>query len=125
MNLTDFNIPLIFYTTFIMVVWFESDIVQTIAKIFNLRSILKIYEFEKYKLEVDVMCSYPNFLYEKYPGYITKLLSCPICLCFWSTLIGVNLITYLSDYNQFTSLLLLPINYIYSLTLYLIIRKLL
>ena len=29
MNLTDFNIPLIFYTTFIMVVWFESDIVIT------------------------------------------------------------------------------------------------
>jgi len=125
MNLTDLNISLVFYITFIMVIWFESDIVNTIAKLFNLKSILKIYEFEKYKLEVDVMCSYPNFLYEKYPGYITKLLSCPICLCFWSTLIGVNLITYLSDYNQFTSLLLLPINYIYSLTLYLIIRKLL
>jgi len=125
MNLTDLNISVVFYITFMMVVWFESDIVNTIAKLFNLKSILKIYEFEKYKLEVDVMCSYPNFLYEKYPGYITKLLSCPICLCFWSTLIGVNLITYLSDYNQFTSLLLLPINYIYSLTLYLIIRKLL
>lgn len=125
MNLTDLNISLVFYITFIMVIWFESDIVNTIAKLFNLKSILKIYEFEKYKLEVDVMCSYPNFLHEKYPGYITKLLSCPICLCFWSTLIGVNLITYLSDYNQFTSLLLLPINYIYSLTLYLIIRKLL
>jgi hypothetical protein len=125
MNLTDLNISVVFYITFMMVVWFESDIVNTIAKLFNLKSILKIYEFEKYKLEVDVMCSYPNFLHEKYPGYITKLLSCPICLCFWSTLIGVNLITYLSDYNQFTSLLLLPINYIYSLTLYLIIRKLL
>ena len=125
MNLIDLNISVVFYITFMMVVWFESDIVNTIAKLFNLKSILKIYEFEKYKLEVDVMCSYPNFLHEKYPGYITKLLSCPICLCFWSTLIGVNLITYLSDYNQFTSLLLLPINYIYSLTLYLIIRKLL
>ena len=125
MNLTDFNIPLIFYTTFIMVVWFESDIVQTIAKIFNLRSILKIYEFEKYKLEVDVMCNYPNFLYEKYPGYITKLLSCPICLCFWSTLLGVNLLTYSFGYQQWFALLMLPVNYICSLTMYLIIRKLL
>jgi hypothetical protein len=125
MNLTDLNISVVFYITFMMVVWFESDIVNTIAKLFNLRSILKIYEFEKYKLEVDVMCSYPNFLYERYPGYLTKLLSCPICLCFWSTLIGVNLLSYISDYNQLTSLLLLPINYIYSLTLYLIIRKLL
>jgi hypothetical protein len=125
MNLTDLNISVVFYITFMMVVWFESDIVNTIAKLFNLRSILKIYEFEKYKLEVDVMCSYPNFLYEQYPGYLTKLLSCPICLCFWSTLIGVNLLTYISDYNQLAALILLPINYIYSLTLYLIIRKLL
>ncbi len=125
MNLTDFNIPLIFYTTFIMVIWFESDIVQTIAKLFNLRTTLKINDFEKYKLEVDIMCSYPNFLYEKYPGYITKLLSCPICLCFWTTLLGVNLLTYSFGYQQWFALLMLPVNYVCSLTIYLIIRKLL
>jgi len=125
MNITDFNIPLIFYTTFIMVVWFESDIVQTISKLTNTRSLLKISDFEKYKLEVDIMSNYPNFLYEKYPGYLTKLLSCPICLCFWTTLIGVNLLTLLFGYQQWFSLLMLPINYICSLTIYLIIRKLL
>jgi len=125
MNLTDFNIPLIFYITFMMVVWFESDIIQTIAKLFNLRTTLKINEFEKYKLETDVMCNYPNFLYEKYPGYITKLLSCPICLCFWTTLIGVNLLTYSFGYQQLFALLMLPVNYICSLAIYLVIRKLL
>lgn len=125
MNLTDFNIPLIFYTTFIMVVWFESDIVQTIAKLFNLKTTLKIDEFEKHKLEVDIMCNYPNFLYEKYTGYITKLLSCPICLCFWTTLLGVNLLTYTLGYQQLFVLLLLPVNYICSLVMYLVIRKLL
>ena len=125
MNLTDFNIPLIFYTTFIMVVWFESDIVQTISKLTNTRSLLKIPDFEKYKLEVDIMSNYPNFLYEKYPGYLTKLLSCPICLCFWTTLIGVNLLTYTLGYQQLFVLLLLPVNYICSLFMYLVIRKLL
>ena len=125
MNLTDFNIPLIFYTTFIMVVWFESDIIQTISKLTNTRSLLKIQDFEKYKLEVDIMSNYPNFLYEKYPGYLTKLLSCPICLCFWTTLLGVNLLTYTLGYQQLFVLLLLPVNYICSLFMYLVIRKLL
>jgi hypothetical protein len=108
-----------------MVVWFESDIVQTISKLTNTRSLLKIPDFEKYKLEVDIMSNYPNFLYEKYPGYLTKLLSCPICLCFWTTLIGVNLLTLSFGYQQWFSLLMLPINYICSLTIYLIIRRLL
>jgi hypothetical protein len=108
-----------------MVVWFESDIVQTISKLTSTRSLLKISDFEKYKLEVDIMSNYPNFLYEKYPGYLTKLLSCPICLCFWTTLIGVNLLTLLFGYQQWFSLLMLPINYICSLTIYLIIKKLL
>jgi hypothetical protein len=125
MSMADINIPLIFWISFIMVVWFESDIVQTIAKLFNLRTILKVAEFEKYKLEVDIMSTYTDFLYNTRPGYITKLLSCPICLCFWSTLITSNLLVYIVGYQQFFTLYVFPINYICSLTIYLIIKKLL
>ena len=125
MNLTDFNIPLIFWISFVMVVWFESDIVQTITNLTNTRNLLKINEFIKYKLEIDVMTNYPDFLYNTRPGYITKLLSCPICLCFWSTLVTSNLLVYGIGYSQLYSLLTFPINYISSLTIYLIIRKLL
>lgn len=125
MNLTDFNIPLICWVSFIMVVWFESDIVTTIANLTKTRNLLKINEFSKYKLEVDVMSSYPEFLYSMYPGYLTKLISCPICLCFWSTLVSSNLLIYSFGYPLIYSALLLPINYVCSLTIYLIIRKLL
>lgn len=125
MNLTDFNIPLIFWISFIMVIWFESDIVQTIANLTNTRNLLKINEFIKHKLEIDVMSNYPDFLYTTRPGYITKLLSCPICLCFWSTLITSNVLVYGLGYSQIYGLLIFPINYISSLTIYLIIRKLL
>jgi hypothetical protein len=105
--------------------WFESDIVQTFGKLTKTRYLLKLPEFEKYKLEEDVMSNYANFLYTKYPGYLTKLISCPICLCFWSTLISVlSFILYLGHPIEH-SLILLPINYIFSLLLYLIIRKLL
>lgn len=125
MNLTDINIPIICWVSFLMIIWFESDIVQTIANLTNTRNLLKISEFQKYKLEIDVMSNYPNFLYSVYPGYITKLLSCPICLCFWSTLFSISTLIYMYNYNIIFTVLLFPINYISSLFLYLIIRKLL
>lgn len=125
MNFTDFNIPLIFFITFILVVWFESDIIQTISKITRSRKLFKIEEFEKYKIEEDPLSNYANFLYTKYPGYLTKLISCPICLCFWTTLISCNILVYSFGYQLIFSLLVFPINYICSLLLYLIIKKLL
>jgi len=125
MNLTDFNIPLICFVSFILVVWFESDIIQTIANLTKTRSLLKINEYHKYKLEVDVMSNYPNFLYEQYPGYLTKLLSCPICLCFWTTLTGLVILTISLNNPIILSLLLIPVNYISSLLIYLSIKKLL
>ena len=125
MNLTDLNIPLICWISFIMVVWFESDVVTTIANLTNTRSLLKINEFSKYKLEIDVMSNYPNFLYSLYPGYITKLLSCPICLCFWSTLVSSTSLVLTYGHHPLFACLLFPINYVCSLLLYLLIRKLL
>jgi hypothetical protein len=125
MNLTDFNIPLICFVSFILTIWFESDIIQTIANLTNTRNLFKINEFHKYKLEVDIMSTYPNFLYEKYPGYLTKLLSCPICLCFWTTLLGLLILTLTLNYPFILSVLLIPVNYISSLLIYLFIRKLL
>ena len=125
MNFTDINIPLICFISFILIVWFETDIILTIANITNTRSLLKIDEFHKYRIEIDVMSNYPNFLYNESPGYITKLLSCPICLCFWLTVISSNLLVYFTQHPQIFVLLILPVNYILSLLTYLVIRKLL
>ena len=119
------DLALICEISFFLLIWFESDIVQTIGKLTNTRNLLKLPEFEKYKLEEDVMSNYANFLYAKYPGYLTKLISCPICLCFWSNLITITTFVYYIGYPIEYSLILLPINYIFSLLLYLIIRKLL
>jgi len=125
MNFTDFNIPIICWVSFIMIVWLESDIVTTIANLTNTRKLFKIDEFTKYKIEIDAMSNYPNFLYNAYPGYLTKLLSCPICLCFWCTLFSVNLLTLVFGYHLLFAYMVFPINYIVSLSLYLMVRKLL
>ena len=119
------NFSLICFITFILTIWFESDIVQTIGKLTNTRNLLKLPEFEKYKLEEDVMSNYANFLYEKYPGYFTKLISCPICLCFWNNLLIISSSVLYIGYPLIFILILFPVNYIFSLLLYLIIRKLL
>lgn len=125
MNFTDFNIPLICWISFIMIIWFESDIVTTVANLTKTRKLFKIDEFTKYKIDIDVMSTYPNFLYSVYPGYLTKLLSCPICLCFWTTLFSVYALSNAYGLAPMFEYLLFPINYISSLFLYLIIRKLL
>lgn len=119
------NLSLICTVAFILLIWFESDIVQTITKLTGTRNLFKIPEFEKYKIEEDVMSNYANFLYSKYPGYFTKLVSCPICLCFWSTLLICGVTVDYLGYPLYYTFLLLPINYIFSLYLYLKIRKLL
>lgn len=125
MNLADLDIPLICWISFMLVVWFESDIVTTIATLTNTKWLFRIDEFNKYKAEVDAMSNYPNFLYSNYPSYFTKLISCPICLCFWSTLTTVGLLVFATGYHPIYTLLLFPINYVCSLFIYLIIRKLL
>lgn len=119
------NTSIIFTITFLLIIWFESDIVQTFGKLTKTRNFLKLPEFEKYKLEEDIMCNYPNFLYAKYPGYLTKLISCPICLCFWTNLIYLTGYTFYLGYPIYYVVILLPINYVFSLVSYLIIKKLL
>lgn len=124
MNLTDINIPLIFSISFILIIWFESDIMQTLTRLTKTQKLFKIFEFEQYKIEEDIMSNYPNFLHTKYTGYLTKLVSCAICLCFWLTLLSLSLIIYKLGYSPIYIILLFPINYVCSLLLYLIIKKL-
>jgi hypothetical protein len=119
------NVSLICAVAFILLIWFESDIVQTLTKLTYTRKLFKIPEFEKYKLEEDVMSNYANFLYTKYPGYLTKLISCPICLCFWITLLSCSLIINYLGYPTYYTFLLLPVNYMFSLYLYLKVKTLL
>lgn len=106
--------------SFILVLWFLSDIVETFSKITRTKKLLKVDLFLKYKLNNNAMISYPDYLYESYPGWTTKLLSCPICLCFWS-----NLILTLTMFPLIYAFFILPVNYVFSLLLYLLIKKLL
>jgi len=119
------DFSLLCFISFILLIWFDSDAVETFAKLTKTRNLFKLPEFEKYKLEEDIMSNYANFLYTKYPGYLTKLISCPICLCFWTNLILSNLLLHFLGFPLIYFFVIFPINYIFSLAFYLIIRKLL
>lgn len=126
MNIFYLNFGLVFWVVFTLTLWFHSDIVTTIAKIAKLFSVnfvynwLKMNEYTKYKLEVDVMASYPDFLYAEYPSVFTKLISCNICLPFWLT-VTHTFVVWPWNYAIFV----FPINYCISFAIYLLIKKLL
>jgi len=108
---------------FFLILWFDGDITNLLGRTQITRKLFKRAEYEKFKLEEDNMASYPEFLNYVYPSFITKLLSCPICLTFWLTLL-VNLSN--NYVFSITNLLIwFPIYYIVNLLTYLIIKRLL
>lgn len=121
LDLYSFIYPIIasFYTVFALILWFEGDVTNFISKALRNPLWLKRNEYEEYQLNEDLTASYPEFLYNKYPSFLTKLLSCPICLTFWLTLFHSILIF------KFNFILILPVSYCMSLYLYLAIKKLL
>ena len=122
MNIVD--VSLNFYIIFFLIIWFEGDITNFFNTIGIGRKLFKRPDFEKYKMEIDVTATYPDFLYSEYPSFVTKLISCPICLTFWLTLI-VNVGFLSSLYDISCALLLFSIYYFVNLLFYLLIRKLL
>lgn len=119
-NMWYLNFGLVCYVAFFLILWFNSDIVETVAKLTWTKKLFRIEEFHTYKMEVDAMAEYPDFLIGQYRGWITMLLSCPVCLTFWSTLIHTCIL-----WPWQAALVLFPINYCLSLSIYLLIRKLL
>ena len=109
----------VFYTIFMLIVWFEGDVTRLFSNVFNNAKIFKRDEYEQYQITENIDATFPEFLYEKYPSFFTKVLSCPICFTFWTTLIHSILILKLNF------IFILPFNYYLTLFLYLSIRKLL
>lgn len=104
---------------FILFIWFESDITITLIKMLKLDDKLYLKDYEKERLEFSGKLSYIDFLHVKKPCLITKLISCPICLCFWLTLFYC-IITYA---NLFFILNYFAFHYLTNLIVYLLVKK--
>ena len=98
-----FLILQVFWVNFILFVWFETDSFIEYSKIFRLSKFFKVDSYEKYKKETNPKINYLSYIRQKYPSFITRLLSCVPCFGFWVVLV-VTLI--------FNSLVIMPIIYL-------------
>ena len=105
--------------SFILFIWFESDVIVTLINIFKLEKKLFLEEYKKERLEISEKLHYLDFLHVRKANFFTKLISCPICLCFWLTLIQSLL-----KYDSLKlCILMFGLNYFINLAVYLLVKK--
>ena len=114
-------IYLIFFIVMILILWLRSDAIVEWGEVFGLSKILKLKEFREFRMEqsMNATCSsisssigvhplfyYPTFLKMKYNCFPVRLLSCPVCMTVWLSIIGCLIIS---------SPLAIPLVYVVSL----------
>jgi hypothetical protein len=70
----------------ILLVWFKSTAFLEYSKLFGLGGVFYVNAYEE-SLEKNPLDSYQEFLVKNFPCFITKLITCPLCLSFWLSLI--------------------------------------
>src|SRR5579872_4341685 len=68
-------------TCMCLLIWFKSEAFVYYSELFFSRKSLMLDEY--FKLKEVCQLSYPNFLLLEHPNFLTKLLSCVLCLNFW------------------------------------------
>ena len=68
----------------LLIIWFETDAAYEYIRLFRLN---KIFGLEKYENSYNAGIKLPDYLPIHRNNFITRLLSCPICLCIWINII--------------------------------------
>jgi hypothetical protein len=102
----------IFYVVFFMHIWFDTDAFIEYSKLFRLSKLFKIDKWEEYR-EINPKLDYLGFLRLKHSSFFTRLISCKFCLCVWISLISC-----------LTNILIFPVVYILSYSIYNILCRL-
>ena len=104
-------------STTILIVWFETDAFVAYLTTFNLG--WQMFDLAKYEEESDKnpMIDYPTYLLMSYPkSFFIKLLSCPLCLGLWISVLSVLIFG--------VAMVNIPIVYVLSLLLFFLTCKL-
>lgn len=108
----------------IMIVWFKTDGVIEWIDLFGWNDFFKTTEYRNEKINtIPNILTYPNFLKNKYNNFLTRLISCQICLSIWSVVcMSVGSSVFLLE---ITPIFYIPITWVLTIILYGIIIKLL
>lgn len=73
-----------------LVVWFKTDAFVSWLTLVKLDRFFHIVDYNVFTSGCDEQSflTYPQFLYEYYPTFITKLLNCPTCTSVWLAFIA-------------------------------------
>ena len=66
----------------LLVIWFKKDAVVEYGRLFGLSGIMQLDAFTD-MASSDPQMTYPKFLVTYWPNFLTRLISCPICLSVW------------------------------------------
>ncbi len=92
----------------LLMVWFKSEAFVEYAKLLRVQNFFFIPLYERDR-EKDPSLSYLDYLAINHDNFFVKLITCPLCLAFWiSILICLH----------FDNLIFLPVVYIFGLTSY-------
>lgn len=79
----------IFVNAFILLIWFKTDaLFEYTVNIPLLNKLLKIDKYKDFKFKYPDV-KYPVFLNIEYNSFFTRLISCPICLNTWLTILSL------------------------------------
>jgi len=84
-----------FFVAFILIIWLKTEAFVEYARLFGLSKLLEIDKFDNrtmYEL------TYPAFLLVNHNNFLTRLISCPICLGVW---LNIFVCLYFRDFTFF------------------------
>lgn len=76
--------------TMLLIIWFKTDAAMEYLELFRCTGWTKISSYRTFLSGCDQASylSYPKFLAEFYPSFITRLLKCEICCSVWFSLLS-------------------------------------
>jgi hypothetical protein len=117
MSLFDFSLCIVIFLSLCIYVWFDTELVPyLLSKIPSQK--LKVFLAE-YKVK-KLITNFPGYLEQSFNCFIFKLLGCPFCISFWSSLFFTLL---LAKYIG-VSFFVLPLYWYGVYCFYLLIKKL-
>lgn len=107
--------------TLLLLFWYKTEFVLIYGKMFGLSKILK-FDLYAEKKNYNLNLSYSSFITLTYKNFFSKLLSCEVCLSTWLSIIFC--FTHYFIFSETIILFFIPLNIIFGLLIYLIIKKL-
>lgn len=89
----------------ILLVWFRSDALAEYLEVLGLDIAFGVREYRKASSEVSYHMRYTDFLLLKYNSFFIRLITCPLCLSMWISVI----ISAATNWCYFPFLVVLPL----------------